>query len=343
MLRTNGQTGLGIGIIRQARSNTLDISDGVRAAVAELDRTLPDDVSIFVTADDAVFIDGAIHEVLITLGLAVLIVIAVIFLFLRDWRATLIPAVSIPVALIGTVAALYLVGFSVNILTMLAFVLATGMVVDDAIVVLENIVRQRGLGLGPRAAAVIGTEEVFFAVVATTLTLIAVFVPLSFLPGQSGGLFREFGFTLAISVALSAVVALTLCPVLAARLLSRADHADAPEARPRQGRLAGAYERTLEGGARGAAPGRGGRSLLFAATAAIMLGGRPQRGDAAARTARWPCCRSPRRRGFRSTTPRARMREIEARHRAAARQRRGATQLHRSPDRAARPTAPSSC
>ena len=120
---------------------------------------------------------------------------------------------------------------------MLAFVLATGLVVDDAIVVLENIVRQRGLGLGPRAAAVIGTEEVFFAVVATTLTLVAVFVPLSFLPGQSGGLFREFGFTLAIAVALSAVVALTLCPVLAARLLSRAAtdarHAAPPRLGPR--------------------------------------------------------------------------------------------------------------
>ena len=149
-------------------------------------------------------------------------------------------------ALIGTVAALYLVGFSVNILTMLAFVLATGMVVDDAIVVLENIVRQRGLGLGPRAAAVIGTEEVLFAVIATTLTLIAVFVPLSFLPGQSGGLFREFGFTLAISVSLSAVVALTLCPVLAARLLSRAEARGARrEPGTAQGRLARVYERTL--------------------------------------------------------------------------------------------------
>ncbi len=272
VLRTNGQTGLGIGIIRQAGSNTLDISASVRAAIAEIDAILPDDVSIFVTADDAIFIDGAIHEVLITLGLAVLIVIAVIFLFLRDWRATLIPAVSIPVALIGTVAALYLVGFSVNILTMLAFVLATGMVVDDAIVVLENIVRQRGLGLGPRAAAVIGTEEVFFAVVATTLTLIAVFVPLSFLPGQSGGLFREFGFTLAISVGLSAVVALTLCPVLAARLLSRADHAEASGARHRQGRLARAYERSL-GAALQAPLIVVAASVLFAATAAIMLSG----------------------------------------------------------------------
>jgi hydrophobic/amphiphilic exporter-1 (mainly G- bacteria), HAE1 family len=271
VLRTNGQTGLGLGIIRQARSNTLEISEGVHAAVAELDRTLPEDVSIFVTADDAVFIAGAIHEVLIALGLAVLIVVAVIFAFLRDWRATLIPAVSIPVALIGSIAALYLVGFSVNILTMLAFVLATGMVVDDAIVVLENIVRQRGLGLGPRAAAVIGTEEVFFAVIATTLTLIAVFVPLSFLPGQSGGLFREFGFTLAIAVALSAVVALTLCPVMAARLLSRAEQLH-PEAPPQPGRLARVYERTLKGALAAPLPVAV-ASLLFAATAAIMLGG----------------------------------------------------------------------
>ncbi len=121
--------------------------------------------------------------------------------------------------MIGTLAAIYLVGFSVNILTLLALVLATGMVVDDAIVVLENIVRRRAEGMGPRAAAVLGTQQVFFAVVTTTATLAAVFVPLSFLPGQAGGLFREFGFTLAIAVGLSSVVALTLCPVLASRML----------------------------------------------------------------------------------------------------------------------------
>jgi HAE1 family hydrophobic/amphiphilic exporter-1 len=243
VLRANGRTGIGLGIVRQAQSNALAISAGIRAAVAELDRTLPEDVSIFVTGDEAVFIRGAINEVLLSLGLAVAIVIAVIFAFLRDWRATLIPAVTIPVALVGTVAALYLVGFSVNILTMLALVLATGIVVDDAIVVLENIVRQRSLGLGPRAAAVIGTEQVFFAVVATTLTLVAVFVPLSFLPGRGGGLFREFGFTLAIAVALSGVVALTLCPVLAARLPERAG-ATGPA---KLGRLARVYRRTLAG------------------------------------------------------------------------------------------------
>jgi HAE1 family hydrophobic/amphiphilic exporter-1 len=219
MLRANGETGLGIGVLRQATSNTLSISAGVRAEVEALRASLPDDVNIFVTSDDAVFIRGSIQEVLKTLGLAVAIVVVVIFLFLRDIRATMIPALTMPVALIGTLAAIYLVGFSVNILTLLALVLATGMVVDDAIVVLENIVRRRSEGMGPRAAAVLGTQQVFFAVVTTTATLAAVFIPLSFLPGQAGGLFREFGFTLAMAVALSSVVALSLCPVLASRLL----------------------------------------------------------------------------------------------------------------------------
>ncbi|WP_407495581.1 efflux RND transporter permease subunit [Pseudooceanicola sp. MF1-13] len=221
VLRANGETGIGIGVIRQATSNTLEISKNVRRVVDELSGSLPEDVDIFITSDDANFINGSIEEVLKTLGLAVAIVIGIIFLFLRDIRATLIPALSMPVALIGTLAALYLVGFSVNILTLLALVLATGMVVDDAIVVLENIERHRSMGTGPRAAAVIGTKEVFFAVVTTTATLAAVFVPLSFLPGQVGGLFREFGFTLAIAVLLSSIVALSLCPVLASRLLTK--------------------------------------------------------------------------------------------------------------------------
>ncbi|MGP3695781.1 efflux RND transporter permease subunit [Rhodobacter sp. NSM] len=218
-LRANGQTGVGLGIIRQAQSNTLEISTAVREIVAGLQADLPDDVRIFVTSDDATFINGAIHEVEIALGLSTLIVVAIIFLFLRDMRATLIPTLAIPVALIGTLAAIWLVGFSINILTLLALVLATGMVVDDAIVVLENIVRWRSQGMGARAAAVLGTQQVFFAVIATTTTLAAVFIPLSFLPGQTGGLFREFGFTLAISVLLSSVTALSLCPVLASRLL----------------------------------------------------------------------------------------------------------------------------
>ncbi|MEP3439586.1 MAG: efflux RND transporter permease subunit [Hoeflea sp.] len=223
VLRANGRTGIGIGIIRQAASNTLEISQGVRAAIEGIQAILPEGTDIRVTSDDATFISGAIEEVRSTLILAVLIVIAIIFLFLRDWRATLIPAVTLPVSLIGAFAAIWLAGFSVNILTLLALVLATGMVVDDAIVVLENIVRRRNEGMGVRAAAVIGTREVFFAVITTTATLAAVFIPISFLPGQAGGLFTEFGFVLAFTVMISSVVALTLCPMLASRLIKRRD------------------------------------------------------------------------------------------------------------------------
>ena len=248
-LRANGKTGIGLGIIRQAQSNTLDISSGVRAAVAELGSTLPPGVEIRVTSDDATFVNGAIHEVEIALGLSVSIVLLIIYLFLQDIRATLIPGLAMPVALVGTLAAIYLAGFSVNILTLLALVLATGLVVDDAIVVLENIVRRRNEGMGPRAAAVLGTQEVFFAVLATTATLIAVFVPLSFLPGQTGGLFREFGFVLAIAVFLSSIVALSLCPMLASRMLVA--HDAQTDTRPAGmmarfgGSMARLYRRTL--------------------------------------------------------------------------------------------------
>ncbi len=218
-LRANGRPGIGLGVVRQAQSNTLEISQGVRDAVDKLRDILPEGVTIRVTSDDATFISGAIGEVARSLGFAIAIVVAIIFLFLLDWRATIIPAVTLPVALTGTFAAIYLVGFSINILTLLALVLATGMVVDDAIVVLENIVRRRNQGMGIRAAAVIGTREVFFAVVTTTATLAAVFIPLSFLPGQAGSLFREFGFVLAFAVTLSSIVALTLCPMLASRFV----------------------------------------------------------------------------------------------------------------------------
>ncbi|MCC6006440.1 MAG: efflux RND transporter permease subunit, partial [Rhodobacteraceae bacterium] len=271
VLRANGEAGVGIGIIRQAQSNTLDISRSVTAIVEELREILPEDVSIFITSDDATFISGSIQEVLRTLLLAVMIVVAIIFVFLRDARATLIPALTMPVALIGTLAAIWLVGFSVNILTLLALVLATGLVVDDAIVVLENIVRRRAEGMGPRAAAVLGTRQVFFAVVTTTATLAAVFVPLSFLPGQAGGLFREFGFTLAMAVTISSVVALSLCPMLASRFLGPPTSGNDALGRV-GGWLARAYGFTLRGALANPvfvvlAAG------LFAATAAIMLPG----------------------------------------------------------------------
>lgn len=245
ILRANGQTGIGIGIIRQANGNSLAISEAVRQVVADLQPLLPEDVQMFVTSDSADFIQGAINEVQLALILSVLIVTAVIFVFLRDPRATLIPIIAMPVALIGTLAAIWIVGFSVNIITLLALVLATGLVVDDAIVVLENIVRRRSEGMGARAAAVLGTQQVFFAVLATTTTLAAVFIPLSFLPGQTGGLFREFGFTLAIAVLLSSVTALTLCPVLAAKLL-RPHQDQKPSVMTRLGdRLSRLYARAL--------------------------------------------------------------------------------------------------
>ncbi|MFK7859814.1 MAG: efflux RND transporter permease subunit [Granulosicoccus sp.] len=218
-LRANGKTGIGFAIIRQAGSNTLEISRDVRATADRVRQSLPDTMDIRVTSDDAVFINGSISEVLKSLAMAICIVIAIIFIFLLNWRATLIPAITMPVALIGTVAGIWLAGFSINILTLLALVLATGMVVDDAIVVLENIVNRRNQGMGPKAAAVIGTRQVFFAVITTTAVLAAVFIPLSFLPGQAGGLFLEFGYVLAIAVTISSIVALTLCPMLASKLL----------------------------------------------------------------------------------------------------------------------------
>ncbi|SPZ36104.1 Cation/multidrug efflux pump [Agrobacterium tumefaciens] len=147
-LRSNGVQGVGLGVIRQAQSNTLNISTGVKAAVDAMSANLPEGTRIVVTSDDAVFIEGALHEVELALGLSAIIVVVVLYLFLRDWRATLIPAITMPVALIGTIVAIYMVGFSVNILTLLAIVLATGLVVDDAIVVLENIVRRRAEGMG---------------------------------------------------------------------------------------------------------------------------------------------------------------------------------------------------
>ena len=245
-LHSDGKSGIGIGIIRAAQSNTLQISDGVHRVITQLQQTLPKGVNIKVSSDDSIFIGGALHEVERSLGLSVVIVIGVIFLFLMDWRATLVPAISMPVALVGSIAGIYIAGFSLNILTLLAIVLATGLVVDDSIVVLENIVRRRGMGAGPRAAAVLGAQEVFFAVVATSLTLIAVFVPLSFLPGQTGRLFREFGFTLAMCVALSAVVALSLAPMLASRFLKEHDHSVHHNPIGTFGRfMAGVYRRVL--------------------------------------------------------------------------------------------------
>jgi hydrophobe/amphiphile efflux-1 (HAE1) family protein len=218
MTRLDGKSAIGVEIIRQAKANTIAISDGVRAAVDELRQSLPKGVEIAITSDDAIFIRESIHEVAWSLLLATVIVILIIYAFLGSIRATIAPAFAIPVSLIGTLAAVWAAGFSINILTLLALVIATGLVVDDAIIVVENITRHRALGAGARAAAVIGTREIVFAVLATTATLVAVFVPISFMPGIVGSLFSEFGFVLAFSVTISSLVALTVCPMLAAKL-----------------------------------------------------------------------------------------------------------------------------
>jgi hydrophobe/amphiphile efflux-1 (HAE1) family protein len=217
MVRLDGRPVVGLEIIRQARSNTIEISDEVLILVEEIRERFPE-LDVQVTSDDAEFIRGSVQEVITSLALTVVLVILTLWVFIGSWRATIIPAVSIPVSLIGALAALWLMGFSVNILTLLALVLATGLIVDDAIVVTENIQRRRGMGLGARAAAVIGTREVFFAVVATTAVLVAVFVPIAFLPSTAGRLFREFGGVLAAAVIISSFVALSLVPALTARL-----------------------------------------------------------------------------------------------------------------------------
>ena len=217
VVRLNGQRVLGVGVVRQAGSNTIQISEGAHQAVARFNAQR-DDIKLQVISDEAIFINGAVTEVLRTLAFSVLIVILTIRLFSGSWRFTLVPAVAIPISLLGTLAASWVLGFSINILTLLALVLATGLIVDDAIVVLESIQRRQKRGEGTSASSVLGTQSVFFAVIATTMVLVAVFVPIAFLPGTSGRLFREFGLVLTVAVAISSFVALSLVPALMARL-----------------------------------------------------------------------------------------------------------------------------
>ena len=217
VVRLNGQKVLGVGVVRQAGSNTIQISEGARKAIAQFNAQR-DDIKLQVISDEAVFINGAVSEVVRTLGFAVIIVILTIRLFSGSWRFTIVPAIAIPISLLGTLAASWALGFSINILTLLALVLATGLIVDDAIVVLESVQRRQQKGEGASAAAVLGTQSVFFAVIATTMVLVAVFVPIAFLPGTSGRLFREFGLVLTVAVAISSFVALSLVPALMARL-----------------------------------------------------------------------------------------------------------------------------
>ena len=219
--RSDGRDAIGIAVQRQSQSNTLQISNAVRAEIDRLRPTLPEGMEIIVGSDDALFVGASIREVLQALGISLVLVVMVILVFLRSFRATLIPAITIPVSLVGAFVLIGAWGFSLNTLTLLALLLAIGLVVDDAIVVLENIQRRIENGETPLVAAMKGARQVTFAVLATSVTLISVFVPLSFMPGQVGRLFIEFGWVMAGTVAISTFVALTACPALASKVLRR--------------------------------------------------------------------------------------------------------------------------
>jgi multidrug efflux pump len=223
VLRGNGMPQIGLGVIKQSTANTVAVAQAVREATARVQDTLPPGMSMVVAFDTSVYIDSAIHEVWFTLAVTMFLVIAVIYLFLGSWRAALVPAVTIPVCIIGTFIGLDAFDFSINLITLLALVLCIGLVVDDAIVVLENNQRRVDLGEPRLVAAHRGTRQVGFAVIATTLVLVAVFVPIAFLEGNLGRLFRELGVALSVAVVISSVVALSLSAMLCSKLLERSD------------------------------------------------------------------------------------------------------------------------
>ncbi|NMY39783.1 efflux RND transporter permease subunit [Pseudomonas sp. WS 5013] len=241
LARFNGRSAVAVGMIKQATANPLDISDGLEQALPSLRKLLPEGMEMQVSNDNSQFIRESIDNVYTTIWEAVLLVILIIFLFLRSLRATLIPLVTIPVSLIGACALMALMGFSINTLTLLAMVLAIGLVVDDAIVVLENIHRHIEQGMSPMRAAFVGSREIAFPVIAMTLTLAAVYAPIGFMQGTTGKLFTEFAWTLAGAVLVSGFVALTLSPMMCAYLLK----AHSPQ--QRHSRLYNLIERGLEG------------------------------------------------------------------------------------------------
>ncbi|MEL6665616.1 MAG: efflux RND transporter permease subunit [Pseudomonadota bacterium] len=220
MFRGNGVPMVGLGIVKQSTANTVDVANAAKALADQLNETLPEGMVIARSFDSSVFISASIREVYTTLAIAVALVTLVIFLFLGSARATIIPAITVPISIIATFIVLYALGFSINLLTLLAMVLAIGLVVDDAIVVLENISRRmKEYGETPLVAAFKGTRQVGFAVVATTLVLVSVFVPITFLQGEVGRLFTEFALTIAAAVVFSSLLALTLTPMMASKLL----------------------------------------------------------------------------------------------------------------------------
>jgi multidrug efflux pump len=220
VLRFNGTSAVAVGIVRQSKANMVDVADSIRAALPKIEEALPPGVQLRTAFDQSIYVKRSISETIDTLFLAFGLVVIIIFLFLRNLRATIIPGLAIPVSIIGAFGVMYFLGFSINTFTLLALILAIGLVVDDAIIVLENAYRhQEELGETPENAAMRGTSEIGFAVIATTVSLVAVFAPLAFLQGTTGRLFNEFGVALAGSVVISGFVALTLTPMLCAKIL----------------------------------------------------------------------------------------------------------------------------
>ncbi|WP_166206763.1 efflux RND transporter permease subunit [Cognatiluteimonas telluris] len=217
--RTNGKDQVGLGIVKTSTANDLAVADAAKKEVAAINKTLPNGMKIDVTYDATVFIDVAVHEVYKTLAEAIALVLVVIWLFLGSARSALVPAVTVPVCVMAAFVPLLVFGFSINLLTLLALVLSIGLVVDDAIVVLENIQRRADLGEPPALAALRGTRQVAFAVMATTAVLVAVFLPIAFLQGNNGRLFRELAVALAGAVAISCFVALSLTPMMGSLLV----------------------------------------------------------------------------------------------------------------------------
>lgn len=219
ILRRDGIPGCAIAIVAQPGANNIDIADRLYKKLGQIQRDLPPDVSYQMSFDSTKFIRSSITEVEETIFIAFCLVLSIIFLFLRDWRTTIIPVATIPISLIGAFFVMYLLGFTINVLTLLGIVLAIGLVVDDAIVVLENIYVKIEQGENPLEAARKGSVEIYFAVISTTVSVVAVFLPVIFLQGLTGRLFREFGLVVASSVAISAFVSLTLTPMMSAKLL----------------------------------------------------------------------------------------------------------------------------
>jgi multidrug efflux pump len=270
--RFNGRDAVPLGVVKQAVANPLEISAALKAMIPAIQRTLPEGVQVNVAYDSTIFIEKSIEEVYKTIAEAVLLVVIVIFLFLRSWRAVLIPLVTIPVSLIGAFALMYMFGFTINTLTLLAMVLAIGLVVDDAIVMLENIYRHVEEGMPPFEAALKGSKEIGFAIVAMTLTLAAVYIPLAFSTGRTGKLFVEFALTLAGAVLVSGFTALTLSPMMSSKLLkTNEQHGRFYLAGERVLRsLDNGYRRVLQAALRWKWAVVGGGVALFAAAALLF-------------------------------------------------------------------------